>query len=67
MKANPWAEMDALMNSNVEPTGEEWFTTEQFAGRYGLTVAAAQAACPPHAPYGCVQMPNGKMKCGCGY
>jgi hypothetical protein len=32
-----------------------------------LTVSfGAFAACPPHAPYGCQQMPNGKMLCGCG-
>ena len=23
------------------------------------------AACPPFTKYGCIQMPNGKMSCGC--
>lgn len=32
-----------------------------------LTVSfAAAAACPPYAPYRCVQGMNGKMICGCG-
>lgn len=26
----------------------------------------AYASCPPDRPYGCIQMPNGKMRCGCG-
>jgi hypothetical protein len=28
--------------------------------------AAVFASCPSWAPYGCRQMPNGKMLCGCG-
>lgn len=32
-----------------------------------LTITGmAYAACPPYAPYGCVQTYGGKMKCGCG-
>lgn len=31
-----------------------------------FAIGTAFAACPPHAPYGCQQMPNGKMLCGCG-
>ena len=31
-----------------------------------LSVGLAFASCPPYAPYGCTQMPNGKMLCGCG-
>lgn len=27
---------------------------------------AAFASCPSWAPYGCRQLPNGKMLCGCG-
>ena len=30
-KNNPWAAMDAIVNANPEPTGEEWFTVEQYA------------------------------------
>lgn len=31
-----------------------------------VTMATAQASCPPYSPYGCVQTANGKMRCGCG-
>ncbi len=34
---NPWASLDAIMAVEKEPTGPEWFTTEQFAERYGLS------------------------------
>jgi hypothetical protein len=29
-------------------------------------VASAFASCPPDRPYNCVQLANGKMRCGCG-
>lgn len=32
-----------------------------------LVVTMAQAACPPDRPYRCIQGPNGKQLCGCGY
>jgi len=31
-----------------------------------FAVGQAIAACPPYAPYRCVQGWNGKMICGCG-
>jgi len=31
-----------------------------------VTMTVAEASCPPTMPYGCRQMPNGKMSCGCG-
>lgn len=32
-----------------------------------LTITGiAYAACPPYAPYRCIQGINGKMICGCG-
>lgn len=40
-KSNPWAAMDAIVNANPEPMGEEWFTVEQFATRYQCTEASA--------------------------
>jgi len=40
-KNNPWAAMDAIVNANPEPTGEEWFTVDQFAERYKLSRAGA--------------------------
>jgi hypothetical protein len=36
-KNNPWAAMDAIVNANPEPMGEEWFTADQYADRYGRT------------------------------
>lgn len=36
-KNNPWAAMDAIVNANPEPMGEEWFTVDQFAERYKLS------------------------------
>lgn len=41
-KSNPWAAMDAIVNANPEPMGEEWFTAESVAARYNITFAAAQ-------------------------
>ena len=38
----------------------------KFLATVLLTIAAAQAACPPYAPYNCVPGPNGKQICGCG-
>jgi len=38
---NPWAAMDAIVNANPEPTGEEWFTVDQFAARYKLSASGA--------------------------
>ena len=31
-----------------------------------VTITAANAACPPYAPYNCRPGPNGKQICGCG-
>jgi hypothetical protein len=31
-----------------------------------FAIGQAIAACPPYAPYRCVQGYNGKMICGCG-
>lgn len=38
----------------------------KFLAAFLLSIAIAQAACPPHAPYNCVPGPNGKQLCGCG-
>lgn len=38
---NPWAALDALMKTDPEPTGPEWFTIGQFAVRYDLTHCGA--------------------------
>lgn len=32
---NPWAALDALMKTDPEPTGPEWFTVVQYTQRYG--------------------------------
>ncbi len=38
---NPWAALDALMKTDPEPMGPEWFTIGQFAVRYDMTHAGA--------------------------
>lgn len=38
---NPWAAIDALMKTDPEPTGPEWFTVEAFATRYGMSIPGA--------------------------
>lgn len=35
---NPFAQLDAILNRTPEPTGPEWFTSEQYAHHTGLTV-----------------------------
>jgi hypothetical protein len=35
---DPWAALDKLYNSNPEPTGPEWFTVQEYAERYGLSI-----------------------------
>lgn len=37
-----------------------------IAAVLAVAAGAAFAKCPPYAPYGCTQMPNGKQLCGCG-
>lgn len=37
---SPWAAIDALVRSNPEPTGPEWFTAAQYMERYGGAHAA---------------------------
>lgn len=32
---NPWAALDAVMKTDPEPTGPDWFTVEEFTLRYG--------------------------------
>ena len=38
---SPWARLDAMMKTDPEPTGPEWFTIGQFAARYDLSHAGA--------------------------
>lgn len=37
----PWAKLDALMIAEPEPMGADWFTVEQFASRYGMSLPGA--------------------------
>jgi len=37
-QSNPWAALDAMMKSDPEPTGPEWFTVQQYTERYGGSV-----------------------------
>jgi hypothetical protein len=39
--SSPWDAMDAIMRSNPEPIGPEWFTANQFGLRYGYDVDVA--------------------------
>lgn len=32
---NPWDAIDALVKTEPEPTGPEWFTIKQYTARYG--------------------------------
>ena len=41
-KSDPWAALDALMKSEPEPTGPGWFTVDQCATRYGISIPGAQ-------------------------
>lgn len=34
-RIDPWAALDALMKTEPEPTGPEWFTVDQYTARYG--------------------------------
>ena len=43
--ADPWAAVDAIVKREVEPTGPEWFTAEQFADRYKLSARQAWSIC----------------------
>lgn len=38
---DPWAAIDALVKTDPEPTGPEWFTAAQFGERYGYDAATA--------------------------
>ena len=40
---NPWAKLDALMKTEPEPMGAEWFTVGQFAARYGMSPEGSRA------------------------
>lgn len=39
--SSPWSRLDAIMKSDPEPTGPEWFTAEQFCQRYGISFGHA--------------------------
>jgi hypothetical protein len=41
---NPWAELDALILGDEEPTGEEWFTPLSYSERTGLGATASARA-----------------------
>jgi hypothetical protein len=36
-KNNPWAAMDAIVNTNPEPMGDGWFSTQEYVDRYKCT------------------------------
>lgn len=38
---NPWAALDSIIKREAEPIGEEWFTAQQFAERYRLSIQGA--------------------------
>ena len=40
---DPWAAIDALVKTDPEPTGPEWFTLKEFSQRYGLSLYGATA------------------------
>ena len=40
---DPWAALDAIMATEPEPMGEEWFTCAQFADRYKINPRTAHA------------------------
>ena len=63
-KNNPWAAMDAIVNANPEPTGEEWFTSAAYALRYACTSHAARNKLAQMKEQGVVEQWKGKGKTG---
>jgi len=61
---NPWAAMDAIVNANPEPTGEEWFTSAAYAQRYGCTSHAARNKLAHMKEQGIIEQWKGKGKTG---
>lgn len=39
---DPWAALDAIMATEPEPMGEEWFTADDVMERYGLSSQGAR-------------------------
>jgi len=42
INADPWAALDAIMATEPEPMGPEWFTVREFAQRYKMSTRNAQ-------------------------
>lgn len=42
---DPWAALDAIMATEPEPMGAEWFTVLDFANRYKMGRSGAQSRC----------------------
>lgn len=39
--SNAWAAIDAMVKQEPEPSGPAWFTPQEFAARYGLSLSRA--------------------------
>ena len=63
-KNNPWAAMDAIVNANPEPTGEEWFTSAAYALRYACTSHSARNRLSQMKEQGIVEQWKGRDKGG---
>lgn len=44
-QSDPWAALDAIMATDPEPMGPEWFTVNDVMQRYGLGRVAAYNRC----------------------
>jgi len=42
MAIDPWGALDSLNREMQEPEGPEWFSVEEFAKRYGLSIEGAR-------------------------
>jgi len=43
-KQSPWSRLDAIMKADPEPTGPGWFTVEECAVRYDMSLSRARAS-----------------------
>ena len=60
--SDPWAALDAIMATDPEPMGPEWFTRSQFQERYKFkSTAGAQRRLDGLEREGLVEKWTGKM------
>jgi len=61
-RTDPWAALDAIMATDPEPMGPEWFTCAEFADRYKMNPRTAHAKLANMARQGLLDKWSGRRE-----